>query len=378
MIGNAPGSGRNGLLIRLVVLFLGTSAFAIFIQTMPVATASDAIASAPPIATPTISATNGWRPNGPSRKGAMALAFSARRFLPVVGKPLLPTPTPTASPGQQAINRANLYRDYVGGVPLQLSPSLAAASQNHAQYYLDNATDSSAMLNGAHGEVTGKPDFTGVWPWDRDAAAGYPAGSGIGEDMHFLGNPVAAIDSWMFTVYHRVLLLTPDYYYAGYGLRQSASQNVDVMDLATGPLPSGMVASGFVGFQVYPANAQTGVPTFWTGGEGPSPLPPGAPLPVGLPITIQGVGGALAVSLAELRDGSGSLVPTYPNPPDCASFGCYALIPIAPLAPNTTYSVHVVGLVGLTAADQTSHFTTGGMSGEGLIQSTTDSPATRR
>jgi hypothetical protein len=250
----------------------------------------------------------------------------------------------------KAITRANLYRMRVGAMPLRIHPAIVAATQAHANYFLLNFGDQSAQAYGAHGEVDGKPGYTGRWPSDRIRAAGFPWFGGA-EVMHFIGDPIASVDGWMATIYHRVITLDPSAHYTGYGIGRSDHIRVDVMDFGSGPTDDGIWASVIPYPLAYPAHEQTDVPFLWGGGEYPDPLPPGAARPVGFPFTLQGVRGSLRVDWAELRDGANQVVATHPSRADCVIFNCYALIAVAPLQPNTTYTVHARGAVGDTPFD---------------------------
>jgi hypothetical protein len=278
-------------------------------------------------------------------------------YLPLIHR----TESVTASPpaAQTALDRVNLYRARVGAVPLQLHPAIITAAQAHADYHMLNHSDPSAWEHGAHGEVEGKPGYTGRWPGDRMRAAGYPWFGGS-EVMHYLGDPVASVDDWMATIYHRVIPLGPHHYYMGYGYGRSSQTRVDVMNFGTGPRESGIWSPAIPYPLAYPADDQTDVPVSWWGGESPDPLPPGAAKPVGYPFTLQGVGGTLRVDIIEMRNASGHLVAVHPNPPDCPAFNCFALIAVSPLQPNTTYIITARGVVGTVAFDQSWTFTTTG------------------
>ncbi len=131
---------------------------------------------------------------------------------------------------------------------------------------------------------------------------------------------------------------------------------------------------------VYPGAGQTGLPTLWYANESPDPLPPGAPRPAGYPATLHGIRGTLQVSWAELRDGANQVVPVHPNPADCSTHNCYALIPKSPLAAYTTYTAHAVGTVGGIAFDQVWQFTTGAgglAAGPGLLPPPWQEPEAR-
>lgn len=257
----------------------------------------------------------------------------------------------------EAIARANEYRQWIGAVALESHPAIATAAQNHATYYVVNAQDPSARAKGAHGEVAGKPHYTGDWPGDRLKAASYPWFGGS-EVMHFIGDPVASVDGWMATVYHRFLVIDPNAHYAGYGMDKRGNVAADVMDFGGGPMAAGVWASASPYPLGYPANGQTGIPISWNGAETPNPLPPGTTGPVGYPFTLQPIGGKLQVDRAELRTADGQIVAVHPNPADCAKGDCYTLIAVAPLQPNTEYIAEAAGNVGGVPFQQQWRFTT--------------------
>jgi hypothetical protein len=260
-------------------------------------------------------------------------------------------PPPIGSPEQIVLDRINFYRTLAGAPQLQLHPALLQAAQYHADYYLLNYADADAMAYGPHGEVAGKPGFTGRASWDRASAAGYPWYAGW-EVMHFADDPVRSVDGWAATVFHRVVILDPYLEYMGYGHGRNGTAQVDVADFGhatTDPARQHL--------SLFPAPGQTNVPLMgmW---ESPSPLPPGETNPFGYPITLQPPYGVpLAVSQAELWDSAGAPVAIYPNPPECGT-ACYALIPTMPLQKATMYIVHVMGTIDGVPFDTTWSFTT--------------------
>lgn len=235
---------------------------------------------------------------------------------------------------------------------LTLDAALVTAAQRHADYDLLNASDGSAWAFGPHGEVAGKPGFSGTWPGDRASAAGYAWAAGW-EVISYFDEPERAVDGLMATVFHRVNILTATHAHLGYGHGQTMNEAVDVLDFGRGPSEPG----GPPSVALYPSPGQRDVPLYGAG-ETPSPLPPGASYPIGYPITLQpSTGTTLSISAAELREPSGALVALHPNPPDCAA-SCYALLPIAGLHTGTTYTAHVAGTVDGVAFDRTWSFTT--------------------
>ncbi len=250
----------------------------------------------------------------------------------------------------------NLYRTRAGLTPLQLHDTMNAAAQNHANYQQLNHFDSSAWEFGGHGEVAGKPGFTGKWPSDRIKVTDYPWFGGA-EAAHGIGDPITAVDGWIVSVPHRAILLTPQARHTGYGYGSHyatapdgsrAQVTVDVMVFGDGPSDGNSPPTPYA-FS-YPADNQTDVPTDWGGTEG-------------YPFTLHGAYGELRVQSAELRDNNGQVVTVKPLYQDCAVYNCYDLISTSPLKPNTTYTVQARGTVNDVAFDHAWRFTTGKWSG---------------
>jgi uncharacterized protein YkwD len=274
-------------------------------------------------------------------------------MLPLVFKNTQPASTlPNKLPELIALDCINAYRALTGVPLLQLHPALIAAAQHHANYDLLNYGDQAAWSYGPHGEVSGKPGFTGEMPGDRVSTAQYPWAAGW-EVMGYFDNPQQTVDALMMTVFHRITILAPAHQYAGYGHGRSAVEYVDVIDFGRGSTnptgPPDVVA--------FPAANMSEIPLYGAS-ETPSPLPPGASYPIGYPITIQPVfGTALTVTQAELRDSASALIPVHPNPPGCET-DCFALIPTPGLKTATTYTVHVAGSVDGVPFEKTWKFTT--------------------
>jgi hypothetical protein len=167
------------------------------------------------------------------------LIISNKVFLPVI---LDLSQTVPDGPALQALDRANLYRAHAGVIPLQLHSAIVTAAQNHANYHMLNSADLSAWTYGAHGEVEGKPYYTGRWPSNRISAAGFPWFGGS-EVMHFIGDPTESVDGWMATIYHRAIILDPGAHYTGYGNGRNSQTAVDVMDFGGGPTDQGVWSS---------------------------------------------------------------------------------------------------------------------------------------
>lgn len=256
------------------------------------------------------------------------------------------------TPADVAIARVNRYRAQAGVPLVQLDAALLDAAQRHATYAILNDGDASAWVDGPHGEIRGKPGFSGATMSDRARATHFPYAVSA-EVIDYRDDPAGSVDDLMATVVHRMGLLFPWHQYGGYGHGRSPRAAVDVLDFGRGPTET----LDLPHVVVFPAAGQAGVPIIgWD--EAPSVLPPNAPYPFGYPVTAQLAGGsALSVSQAELRDGTGAPVAVHPNPDGCAAV-CYALIPVNPLTPSTRYTAHIAGTVDGTPFETTWTFTT--------------------
>lgn len=280
--------------------------------------------------------------------GAHASVEQSGLYLPLVQSERM-----AASAEQTALARINHYRLLAGVPPLRLNTALQLAAQHHAQYVWLNADDTAAWMYGPHGEVLGKPGFTGATAGERVAAAGYLDGYN-GEVMAFYDDAERSVDELMQTVFHRINILTASHRYLGYGHGHTSSASADVFDFGR----DGVTLEAPPHVIVYPVAEQVDVPLYG-GSELPSPASAATNSSIGFPITLQsGAGNAVHVRSAALWDTQGSVVTSLPNPEGCAPLGCYALIPRAPLLPATRYTAHVAGDVDRVGFDLTWSFTT--------------------
>jgi uncharacterized protein YkwD len=258
---------------------------------------------------------------------------------PQTGQPAtanVPAPSPQRDPAileklaTRALTAVNAARAQAGALPLARSAALDNASALHAQY--DVAT---GQVEGNF-QTRGTPFFVGETPAARAArAAGSraPGADRVAEVMA-LGEvePERAVQGWLDSVFHRVLLLDLSAQYAGYGQHTAGSSTTSVLDL--GGRRDVANASGW-----FPANGATEVPTRClcddfaetAGRQGPFGYPTtlllGQVRPQGMPTVARMTEGA--------EDGPSvatELVDAYGNP---------TLLPQAPLKPNTRYTVHL-------------------------------------
>jgi hypothetical protein len=280
-------------------------------------------------------------------------------YLPIVAKPAAPQPAPAppdeaAPPTTQAgraAQRINAYRALAGLPPIVVDPLLAQAAANHAHYYVLNVGDPSLQGMGLHREVAGRPGFTGVEPRDRATAAGYRPSMRVtvDENVGLIGNPEVVIDAFVDTVNHRWNFMHPSLVHIGYG--GATAPPIDVLNLA---LSWGR--GGYDRPARYPGPSQSDVPTSSHIWETPDPAP-GAPRPLGYPITITfPLASQVSFSGAELRTEGGEAVPFYTS--HKAWLRGFAVIPQRPLRGQTRYVVSVFGTRDGASFTETWSFTT--------------------
>ena len=283
---------------------------------------------------------------------------------------------PGLSVEERAVARVNRYRESLGLVPVGLHEALTRAARSHARYLLRNE-------GRGHVEDPALPGFTGVHPWDRTAAVGYPF-PGIWEDVHYLGDPVASVDGWIDSVYHRIPILQPNLREVGYGLSGRDSQAYDVMKFAVGDGDRPHYGSRYGDEQsgnearawtvstaerdaelvLYPRPDQFGVPTSFAG-ESPNPRPDGADrsgYPVTAILSEQAASGGFEVADARIVDGSGVPLDIWVRHPgnDANLRATVALIPKDLLSLHERYTVKLaLQLNGGRSVRRVWSFTTG-------------------
>jgi uncharacterized protein YkwD len=252
---------------------------------------------------------------------------------------------------EQALARINSYRARAAVPPLALNESLNQAASAHANYFVINAGDLGGIS--PHSEIEGKPGFTGVSSWDRAQRFGYPSVGRWRENMHYLANPVAAVDDWMNSVFHRFAVLDPNLREMGFAVAAGNGRKVDVLDTAAPVYTEN--ASAVV---VYPAPNQTDVPLAFDGRESPDPLL-GAAYPTGYPITAMFGGGNVQIAEALLRDFRGNPVDSYVLYPGSGMMdNSVAVVAKQPLRAAEKYTVSLSGTTAGTAFSRNWSFTT--------------------
>lgn len=263
-----------------------------------------------------------------------------------------PTPAGTeGSPFAAALLALNQARaDALAGqqpeIPIvELDPELARAAASHARYLTLNPEQKTAWP-AVHEEYAGEPGFT-------------PAGAlaGARAVIAFDGDPLESVQAWLATFYHRLPLLDPGLFGAGFGQSEEVVV-LDVHSLVVEPWKDHVV--------VWPLSGAVGVPRSGVS-EVPSPVPGADLATLGYPISVQlhfarpehepelelalfvgeGVGGA--------RVEAHLVTPATPPSIARAPRNAWGLIPKAPLAKKTRYTARAEW----SGRVQTWSFTTG-------------------
>ncbi|MDA8345373.1 MAG: S-layer homology domain-containing protein [Thermaerobacter sp.] len=275
--------------------------------------------------------------------------------------------SPQSLTSLESLRMVNYVRSQEGLSTVAFDPALQAASQAHAQYYVQNSGLYPLSVS-VHSEPSSTaPGYTGNQPSDRDSAFGAVGG---GNEVMSTNTLTAA---WSLlglydTTFHRFALLDPTLSAlgAGYAASPMTSENSTqayVSDMTTVFSGTGPLAVEF------PWNGEAHVQTAFLG-EDPDPLAGIAPGSVtsggaspesGYPVSVTfdpGKVSGVSVSSATLTGPSGAQVPAYlVDSQDYQDTNTVyggetmgtsvALFPKAPLAYGTTYTADMQGSLTL-------------------------------
>jgi hypothetical protein len=257
------------------------------------------------------------------------------------------TPDATQSAVQlDMLQTLNDHRASVGAPTVGADARVNAASQNHANY-------SSANNYMGHYETSGLAYYTGYSARDRLIATGWTT-SFVSEVATGGPTGIAGVNQLWDAPYHRLGMMHPNSVSAGWGFSTVGSRPSTVGDFVYD------FSQRPVQFVRSPAAGQTGIPTSWSGGESPSPLPAGVSGPVGYPImVVYSAGQSVTMRAAEIVAPGGSRVPIY-YAPQQFEYDYQVIIPQKPLAAGTTYHVRFDINVNSVMATNEWDFTTAG------------------
>ncbi|MDA8193616.1 MAG: CAP domain-containing protein [Thermaerobacter sp.] len=245
------------------------------------------------------------------------------------------SPAPVSWPRNPLARQAlNTVRTELGESAVRYSRSLTLAAGRHARYLAANGYQAPSF----HRETAGQPEYSAATPWARDMMSGWPSPltGEVGIESASRLSGVAAVQTLIDTVSHRLALLSPNLLAEGWQ-QSRGPQGAWVMDLGYGyraTLPYAVV---------YPAPGQVGLPTGWTDVEAPNPVPakPGAPL--GYPVTVDFPTATRLQNISCTWLAGPALVPFYLDRPNQAGLGAnqIGLVPQRPLPANSVFTVSV-------------------------------------
>jgi hypothetical protein len=250
------------------------------------------------------------------------------------------------APSAKALDRINAVRKAAGLEPVTLDAKLSAGCAAHAAYLVKNAKHPSVQGLGAHNEDKSLPGYT-------------PEGEKAGKssDIHFV-EPLAAVDGWMASLFHRVPLLHPHLKKVGIGSVAGGSWgHVTLVDVMSGR-EGGKAAAPVL----WPPDKAVDIPLAF-GGEIPDPIPDDKDRKAGYPITVSFVSGEPVKEATATLKADGKDVEFWISSPDKPADKRYQANTIClfakdALKPGTTYSVTINAKVNGKAWTTSWSFTT--------------------
>ncbi|WP_244827120.1 CAP domain-containing protein [Caballeronia sp. TF1N1] len=251
--------------------------------------------------------------------------------------------TATGDVVNDSLAYTNAMRAQLGLSALKYVPAVAQAATSHA-------LNMQATNNVGHYEAAGQPNFTGVSPSDRVAAAGYATNS-VGEiAAGFLGpfsSSTEAIDGLFDAPFHRAIFLFDT---TGVGFGQAPSADMTKYSTFTGDFVDYVASTPDNKLVAYPYDGQTNVKPQWQAVETPNPIEAKHPnlvgQNVGYPVTLSAAGnGAFSNVVFTITDAAGNNVPCDETDNSNNAEATRLAMCVSPtvLANNTTYKVTVTG-----------------------------------
>lgn len=234
---------------------------------------------------------------------------------------------------QITLDRVNYHRQLAGLPLVSLNQNLSQAAQAHADYLnLNNYA--------GHDEIPNYQGYTGSTPAERASSAGYNWAS-VGEVISFGYNAQEGVDALIMAIYHRFIILNPDFVEMGVGDASHPTYG-RVQVILFGRQKTTQAPQGIIG--VYPGDGQKGVLTFFNSDlESPDPVA-GKSL-VGYPIsihfskdfTISNPSFSVYKDSVELSITTVNSSATNPK--------AFSVIPLDKLEPNTTYQAEFSAII---------------------------------
>jgi hypothetical protein len=249
---------------------------------------------------------------------------------------------------ERALIQLNLSRRHAGLEPVTLDSELSRGCMAHAAYLVRNTKHPSTQGLGAHDEDPQLPGYTE----DGKKAA-------KSSDISFGHPPLAAIDCWMNSLFHRIPIIDPNLKKVGFGYAQGGRwRNITVLDVERGR-DKGRTET----VVIFPGKDMKQVPLALQRGETPDPIPEDKDKLAGYPITITFPLGAMVREAAATLTLDGKEVEVWlstPEKPVDARFqrNTICLIAKHPFRPGATYTVAWKATVNGMAMEQTWSFGT--------------------
>lgn len=250
------------------------------------------------------------------------------------------------------------YRRQQAGLPVPVRDGLLdRAASGHSQYQQQNNLVT-------HDQDAAEPGFTGVTAPDRLRAAGYALDALAQADGEVIaatasGDGFAAADGLLGAIYHRNIMLQPqfDRYGAGSAQRDGGYHWLTVNFVATRDAPR----LGDAQFIVWPVPEQAGVRTnFFSDQETPDPVP--GIDEVGYPVSVHAdIDARVRVERFTIRERGGEPLAARllaPGTDDATPDSAAAIVPLAPLRPGVVHEVDFSGTVNGVAVARRWSFTT--------------------
>jgi hypothetical protein len=275
------------------------------------------------------------------------------------------------------LSRLNAFRVLAGQSPVAVDPALSQGCVAHARYLVLHHGEASTSGLGVHKETAGQAGYTP----NGDVAARrsvITAGESSLPALPERDWPVAELDKWVASLYHRVPVLSPPLRRVGIGYARNDKGTVwyTVLDVGADPTAIVQGARRSVTPVLYPGDGQTDVPRGFGRGtaEVPNPLPAErTPQDSGYPITASfpagmRVRGVMATLRRESRteDGRSGMedVPFWLSMPEKPASAAdqentVCLISTRKLERQTTYRVTVEATVSGQKWKGSWKFTTG-------------------
>ncbi len=215
-----------------------------------------------------------------------------------------------------------------------------------------------------HDQSSAEPGFTGATAPDRLRAAGYPLANGASADGEVIAatsatDGFAAAEGLLGAIYHRYLILQPQFDRAGAGsARRDGGYTWLTVNFVASREPPQLGRGQLV---VWPAPGQQQVrPNFFSDQETPDPVS-GAD-EVGYPVSVHAdIDARIDVERFTLRERGGGELPVKRlahDSDDSTPESAAAIVPLAPLRGGTSYEVEFSGRVDGVAVQRSWSFTT--------------------